>query len=454
MLIQHFSSYRYKRATDLSRLGRDYIDTGYYIERYFPAKNVRYIAITDGIDTFQNNSNNDMSPFKAVINDLYAKDISKKVRSVMDTKRQNGEFIGAFAPYGYLKDPGNNNKLVIDFEVSHIVKRIYDMYINGVSMCSIAAALNNEGIPCPSKYKRNTGTYKNPTIKRYIWGQETIKRILTNPTYMGSMTQRRQEKINYKVEKSKKVPQSDWISVPETHEPIIEPGTFQLVQEIINKKTVRYARAEDTFHLLNGLLFCKDCGAKMTFRRNCTKKMTMQCMTYSKRGPEYCASHTMNENQVEEYIIKALNRIASLSLTDTFFKEFENIDFDPDVERFINRKQRIDTRLTEIRDIIKTLYEDKVRGIITEEDFIEIKQKYRDEKEQLSFQYQQLAKETEQQAKPKTNFMELIRKTAYFEVAEKALLVTLIDRIEISKEREITIYYTFQNPDMEETVTK
>lgn len=431
---------------DLSRLGRDYIDTGYYIERYFPSKNVRYIAINDGIDTFSNNSNNDMSPFKSVINDMYAKDISKKVRSVMDSKRQNGEFIGAFAPYGYMKDPNNKNKFVIDPVVAPIVQRIYSLYIEGFSMGGITKVLNNEGVPCPSKYKQSTSTYKNAMIKRYIWGQETIKRILTNPSYMGCMTQRRQEKINYKVDKFKKIPRSDWISIEGTHEPIIEPDTFQLVQEIIEKKTVRYARGKDTFHLLNGLLFCKDCGAKMTFRRNCTKKMVMNCMTYSKWGPTHCQSHTMNEKLVDEYVINDLRRIAKLALNDDFFDEFKYLKFPKSDNNIAEKIQQIEIRFSEIRDIIKTLYEDKVRGIISESDFLEMTKEYSEEKDNLSFQYKELKQELETQARPEVNYIDLLKQIAHFEVIEKSILVRLIDKIEITKDKEIIIYYTFQNP--------
>ena len=234
---------------DLSRLGRDYIDTGYYLERYFPTKNVRYIAINDGIDTYKDNGNNDISPFKSVINDMYAKDISKKIRAVMDNKRINGEFIGAFAPYGYLKSPDDKSKFIIDEKASKIVKRIFDMYVSGESMGRIVSTLNSENIPCPAKYKLSTSTYKNAMVKRYKWCQETIKRILTNPTYMGCMTQRRQEKISYKVDRFKKIPRNNWIIVEDTHEPIIPPETFQLVQDMIERKTVSYSRGKESFHL-------------------------------------------------------------------------------------------------------------------------------------------------------------------------------------------------------------
>ena len=432
---------------DLSRLGRDYIDTGYYLERYFPTKNVRYIAINDGIDTYKDSGNNDISPFKSVINDMYAKDISKKIRAVMDTKRINGEFIGAFAPYGYLKSPDNKNKFVIDETASKVVKRIFDMYVSGDSMGRIVRTLNNEGVPCPAKYKLSTSTYKNAMIKRYKWCQETIKRILTNPTYMGCMTQKRQEKISYKVDRFKKIPRSDWIIVEDTHEAIISPDTFDLVQEMIERKTVSYSRGKDSFHLFNGLVFCKDCGAKMTYRRSSSGKMIMNCMTYSKFGPKECSSHSIVEEEFNEYIINDLKRISKFALDDDFYNSLKELKMEQEEDNTQEILKSIDERFFEIRDIIKTLYEDKVRGIISENDFLEMTQQYSEEKEKLSHQKKQLNEKSRQQPK-EFNHIEILKSIANFETIDKAILTMLIDRIEISKEREITIFYLFENTDI------
>ncbi len=433
---------------DLSRLGRDYIDTGYYIERYFPQKNIRYIALNDGIDTFANSANNDMSPFKSVINDLYAKDISKKVRSVMDTKRKNGQFIGAFAPYGYKKDPANKNKFIIDDEVAHIVKRIFSsyLYLHGKSMNNIVKQLNAEKIPCPAKYKSTNSTYKNAMVKRYLWTQETVKRILTNPSYMGNMTQGRQVKINYKLEKYRKIPSKDWIIALDTHEPIVSHEDFTTVQELIQKKIVHFDKGEEASHLLNGFLFCADCGAKMTYRRNCSKKMVALCITYSKFGPSQCSSHLIQESVIDNYVISELKKIANYVLEEDFYEQFSKLE--PVQDDSIDKEmEQINKKLFETRSIIKSLYTDKFKGIIDEDMFLQMSREYNEDKERLGVRYSQLTeKKKEMGSSNTTDFLKLIKEIVNFERPDKTLLSKLIDCIKISKEREINIYYSFRNP--------
>ncbi len=432
---------------DLSRLGRDYIDTGYYLERYFPQMKVRYIALSDGIDTFANTSNNDMSPFKSVINDLYAKDISKKIRTVMDTKRKNGQFIGAFAPYGYKKDPYNKNKFVIDDEVAPIVKRIFSMYLNGESMHSIKKTLNTEQVPCPTKYKETNSTYRNAMVKRYLWTHETVKRILTNPSYMGNMAQGRQVKINYKIEKYRKIPSKDWIVAEDTHEPIISTEDFAMVQEIMEKKIVHYDKGEKASHLLNGLLFCGDCGAKMTYRKNSSKKMIVFCMTYNKYGPSQCTSHLMHEDVLEEHVIEELKKVAKHVLQESFYEQLSTLK--PNKDDSIDKEMvQINKKMMQTKDIIKSLYIDKVKGIIDEDMFLQMSTEYNQEKERLSIRYSQLLEKKKSSEKPNknTDYLHIIKEIANFDRPDRILLTKLIDRIEITDKREINIHYKFQNP--------
>ena len=182
---------------DLSRLGRDYIDTGYYIEKYFPSKGVRYIAITDNVDTFDsNNTNNDITPFKAVFNDMYARDTSKKVRTVLMTKAINGESIKSFQPYGYMKDPKNKNKVLVDRNVSDIVVKIFEMYKDGKTKKQICDYLNDNNIITPLKYKEETTNYKNPNKRCYIWSSCMITKILRDRIYVGDLVQHKNTKVN------------------------------------------------------------------------------------------------------------------------------------------------------------------------------------------------------------------------------------------------------------------
>ena len=209
---------------EMSRLGRDYIQTGYYIEQYFPTHNVRYIAVNDGIDTSQNLTSNDIAPFKAVFNDMYAKDISNKVRTALTTKKINGKFIGAFAPYGYKKDANDKNHLVIDTNTSPNVKRIFRDFLDGKGFSEIARGLTADCIPTPSQCKGNKST---PSCS---WNATIIKRILSNPTYAGHLTQNMTQKINYKVNKRLYNHKNNWITVENTHDAIISNTDFNAVQ--------------------------------------------------------------------------------------------------------------------------------------------------------------------------------------------------------------------------------
>ena len=242
---------------DLSRLGRDYIDTGYYLEKYFPAKRVRYIAVNDGIDTFEkNNGNNDMGAFKSVVNDMYAKDISKKVRTAKKTKAEKGEFIGAFAPYGYKKHPDDITKLIIDEEVANVVRYIFTEFNNGNGLSYIARRLNEKNIECPSIYKQRTTKFHCKTFTG-LWGHETVKSILTNKVYIGDLVQRKGEMVSYKVKKYMKLPESEYIIKKNVHEAIISEEEFNLAQSILkakmHKKNIKETKEHLYYKKYNGL---------------------------------------------------------------------------------------------------------------------------------------------------------------------------------------------------------
>lgn len=254
---------------DLSRLGRDYIDTGYYIEKYFPSMNVRYIAVTDNVDTFDpNNTNNDMTPFKSVFNDMFAKDTSRKVRTILRTKAMNGESVKAFQPYGYKKDPNNKNKVIVDRNVSDIVVKIFQMYREGNTKKQICDYLNKNSITTPLKYKEETTNYKNPNKKIYIWSSSMISKILRDRIYVGDLVQHKETKVNYKIKKTIKVDPSQHIIVPNNHEPIIDRETFEIVQEMLDKKSNEWSyNGKNKNHLLRGIVYCS-CGGKVTYNYN------------------------------------------------------------------------------------------------------------------------------------------------------------------------------------------
>ena len=385
------------------------------------------------------------------MNDMYSADISRKIRTSFNTKRHNGQFIGAFAPYGYLKDPNNKNKLIIDPEASLIVKRIFEMRINGIGTEAIMRTLNDEGIPCPTKYKQQKGsTYKNANIVHYVWRAETIKDILRNPVYIGNMAQRRCERISYKIRKHKKIPRKDWIIVENTHEPIIDKDTYNTVQELLNQKA--YGKTEKkTEHLLSGLLVCGDCGQNITYRRKLRKGKKVFitiCSSYSRFAK--CTTHSVLEKDIIELVVKDLQSISNKVIKDKklFLKKIQKPTLknnDNTIKTIISEKEK---RINEIIYLRKSLYEDWKKEIITKEDFDSMYQSYNVENQQLNKEIEGLQKNLQNNIEKQENidFCNLLEQIINFEVIPKQILVKLIDKIEIFKDKSVKIHYKFPRP--------
>ena len=284
---------------DLSRLGRDYIEVGKFVERYFPEKGIRYIAVNDNVDTFdRNNTNNDMTPFKAVFNDMYAKDISKKVRTSITTKATRGECIKAFLPYGYKKDLKDKNIILIDTEVSDNIKLIFELYKNGKGKQEIANILNEKNIITPLKYKELTTNYYNPNSNStYKWNPTVINKILRDRTYIGDLVQLKFTKVNYKIKKVEKLPQEEYIIISNNHEAIIDRETFNLVQEMLDKQTNEWNYSNSQKHLLTGLAFCK-CGSRITYNKNHGKYFRCICSSYKRYGKKFCTNVHLREDEL------------------------------------------------------------------------------------------------------------------------------------------------------------
>ncbi|MEG0873558.1 MAG: recombinase family protein [Clostridia bacterium] len=244
---------------DLSRLGRDYIQTGFYIEKYFPENGVRYISILDGVDTGIDSCANDITPFKSILNDMYAKDISSKIKSVKRNKQDLGLFIGGKAPYGYIINKEEKNKIIIDADVAPIVKHIFSEAKSGKSCRAIAQDLTLSKIPTPSEYAVSKG-YKVTNISTH-WADNRIREILLNEVYIGNMVQGRMKKLSYKSKKNIRLPKSEWKVVKNTHEPIIDEETFLKAAEMINIR--RQTRIKTHDYLLKGLVYCHECGKKV-----------------------------------------------------------------------------------------------------------------------------------------------------------------------------------------------
>lgn len=432
---------------DLSRLGRDYISTGYYLEKYFPENNIRYIAVNDSVDTFENSAGNDVSPFKSVINDMYAKDISMKVRSSLDTKRKEGKFIGAFAPFGYKKSKIDKNKLEIDEETARIVKKIFYMYISGAGISKIAHILNEEGIICPTEYKRKTTNYKGKVIKK-LWNHNTVKKILKNPTYTGCITQNKYKKVNYKSKKLRTLSSDEWITVENTHEPIVDKKLFNDVQKMMKRKYNPEYKGKKSNRLFSGFVYCGDCKAYMTYTKT-RKELYLICSTYKRYTSKYCTRHAIMEKDLKQLLLDDIRELAEYVNSNKLMK-VANQESKYDLRKELNNEiQKLQNRITELKTIIKSLYTDKVKGLIDEKEFLEMKKDFSNEKEKLQNKYNNILNRLEEYEKSKNEverISSIVNKIMSIEELDRYGLEQLIRRIEIFEDKQLKIYYNFINP--------
>lgn len=438
---------------DMSRLGRDYIQVGHYIERFFPEKKVRFIAVNDNIDTEKDLGNNDIAPFKAIINDMYSKDISKKVRSVFDLKRREGKFIGPFAPYGYQKDESDNNKLVIDSEASIVVLRMFKLYLKGLGLTAIARQLNSESILCPAAYKnKTTGTYNNGKMKVVKWCHGSVKSILKNPTYTGNMVQNKYKKVNYKSKKGLKLGKADWIVVEDTHEPIISVEEFEQVQQLMNGKNDKYTIARKEAKLFSGLTFCGDCGNFMTYYKTKAENYYLICSGYKRYGKDHCSRHSILEEKLETMILQNIHQM--------FDKYVDKEKVQKEAKRLISSKKDIhkiyademniiDRKMNEIQTVLLSLYQDKVKGIIDEDQFVGFNKELNTERMNLANRHSQLQSKLMGDQKAKTEeekVRKLVESALNLNKLNKVIINQLIEKIDIHEDEDITIKYKFKNP--------
>ena len=431
---------------DLSRLGRDYIDTGYYLEKYFPSKNVRYISVNDGIDTFSKNSNNDIGPFMSVVNDMYAKDISKKVRTVKRTKAEKGEFIGAFAPYGYKKNPSDITKLVVDEKVAEIVKYIFNEYVSGNGLTYIAHRLNERKIPCPSIYKQQNCNYHCKTISG-LWGHNTIKSILTNKVYIGNLIQHKGEMVSYKVKKYRLLPKSEYLIKENAHEAIIDKKTFELAQDILKRKAHNIHKKENKEHLLSGLLYCPRCNNKYTYQMQSGLKndMVAICSMYNRYGKDYCKRIAIRESTLNEFVVQDLRNILQEKIDKgSLINSIDKSNINNEKKKIEKSISENNNRIKKMIKILETLYEDRVNGIIDIKQFISYSENYKKEQQELEQENKRLnLKLQDYENRREKELKKYIKEIISFEKIDRNIILNLINSVEIMDKNNIKINYKF-----------
>ena len=436
---------------DMSRLGRDYIGTGELIEKYFPNNNIRYIAINDGIDTFIDNTNNDIAPFKAIMNDMYAKDISKKIKSSLYSRMKDGLYVSGRCPFGYKKDPNNKNHLVVNEEQASVVRLIYDLALKGNTYHYIAQYLTKRKIKTPASYYNyvwNTKCSNNCISQEYgVWVDTTIKSILTNQIYVGYTVQGKTKKINYKLKKTFKNNPNDYIVVENTHEAIIDKDTFNYVQTLLPKNVKRPEKKR--FYLLDGLLYCGDCKHRITIRyQNKTGRSYTTCdyyRTYSKY--HVCTTHTNNYEVLENVILENIMESCKKYLDKNKVKDsLGNITFENNtlkIKKQIESLELANSKL--IRSLDKT-YMATLKGVIDEEQYIRVSESLKQEIEDNKSNIDNLKNEQINENKIDNKKIEkYINEFLSLGNPTRELIINLVEKIYIYQDKRVDIIFTFKN---------
>ena len=451
---------------DLSRLGRERLGVGHYTEIYFPEHNVRYIALLDNIDTYFDAGMNDMAPFKGVINDMYVRDISKKIRSSLIERKKAGNFLGVTAPYGYQKDPNNKFHLIINEKEAEVVKRVFRLYLEGNGLTRIAQILTKDGIPVPGE-SRDIGKTRRTALYS-SWKQTTIRRILDNRVYLGELVQFKRRKINYKSKRRITVPEEERYICRETHEAIIDEESFNAVQNILKKNKSFKGTKHD--YLFKGLLFCSECGARLNvtysnyaLKRYGEYRYTTICYSYSRLYSDICTRHSNSIPELEEVLIKHIKEVCSRYINENLQDEL--ISMAKKQKQFelkqITNEKKLETLEQKISDIglyIKNLYMDKVKGVVSENDYVSLVADFTKDRDNLIKEKEELIKIINNQ-KPQIDETAKIEKLAKeflsLEKPTKQLLNELIEKITISENKKINIYFKFNElNDMKEIKKK
>ena len=439
---------------DLSRLGRERLGVGHYTEIYFPEHNVRYIALLDNIDTYFDAGMNDMAPFKGVINDMYVRDISKKIRSSLIERKKAGNFLGVTAPYGYQKDPNNKFHLIINEKEAEVVKRVFRLYLEGNGLTRIAQILTKDGIPVPGE-SRDIGKTRRTALYS-SWKQTTIRRILDNRVYLGELVQFKRRKINYKSKRRITVPEEERYICRGTHEAIIDEESFNAVQNILKKNKSFKGTKHD--YLFKGLLFCSECGARLNvtysnyaLKRYGEYRYTTICYSYSRLYSDICTRHSNSIPELEEVLIKHIKEVCSRYINENLQDEL--ISMAKKQKQFelkqITNEKKLETLEQKISDIglyIKNLYMDKVKGVVSENDYISLVADFTKDRDNLIKEKEELITIINNQ-KPQIDETAKTEKLAKeflsLEKPTKQLLNELIEKITISENKEINIYFKF-----------
>ena len=449
---------------DLSRLGRNYILTGQYTEIYFPSKGVRYIAINDNVDTL--NGESELAPFLNILNEMHARQTSKKVKAAMRTRFANGAHYGAYAPLGYIKDPDKTGHLLVDTETRWIIEKIFDLAVHGRGAASITRILVEAKVPTPGWLNfQRYGTFANiyagaPEEKAYAWTIAQVKSILKEETYIGHSVHNKQTNISFKNKKKVRKPKEEWYRVENTHEAIISEDVFRQVQEQICNR--RRRQKNGTTQIFSGLVKCADCGWSLAYgenRQNSKPYGHYHCSKYG-QGTRQCSMHYIRYDVLYAYVLSRLQYWSGLVQHDEERLLKRLLNATDKGQAAARKKQaaelkKAEKRKAEVDTLFARMYEDWAAGRITEYNFSMLSGKYQSEQAELDTKIEQLqsAIATESQnAADAEKWIALMKECVNPTELTAELLNTLIEKIVVheavkgedgSREQEVEIFYRF-----------
>ena len=447
---------------DMSRLGRDYLQVGFYTDTYFPDRNIRLIAVNDCVDS--EDGENELAPFRNVMNEMYARDISRKVRSSHRLRGNMGEPLSQ-PPYGYMKDPNNKKKWIIEPEAAKVVQDIFRMRLEGKGNETIARILQENKIKIPMAYWFDKGlgrggkkTQPNP----YKWCKTTVAKILSQQEYCGDVINFKTYSKSFKDKRRIANDESEWKIFKDVHEPIIDRDTFELVQKLVGKTKRRSRKKpEEERHMFSDLLYCGDCGSKMWFhiKQNKIPLPYFSCSNYKGDRGTCPETHFIRADSIEYVVTKELQRLARFLKKDedalaNLLAEKTNKNINDERKYLECALQKATYRNEEVSRLYKTAYEKNVNGTITDEWFMELSHNYEVEKLELKekiAEYKERISNLENMKQSKENFIHAVRKFIEMETLSGPLLRELIDHIDVyhiegtgkNRTQRIAIYYRF-----------
>ena len=455
---------------DLSRLGRNYIEAGTYIEIFFPKHNVRYIAVTDGVDSLTS-PELDITPFKNILNDMYSRDISKKVLAGRMTRSRQGKFCGGTPPYGLKRDPEEKGHLLIDPETAPVIRKIYDMALDGWGCMRIAKRLMEDKAPIT-----HVKTQTECDVNYYYWSASRISHILRNPFYKGAHLVCRTHQKGIRSGTVDIIPREDWEIIENCHEAIVTPEEWDKVQELIDgRPAIMEGNACPFYNIFHGIIYCATCGKSMQVRyekvgrtgksrftgkmREPIDKAYYICQTYNRLGKNACTSHKIEARDLYDLVLKDIQELAAMALqdADAFYSRLcrrMERQYQTDASEAQRDCEKLEVRNQEIDDLFLNLYTDKAKGILSEQRFLKLTSAMEQEQEANRKRLQDLSlliRRTESQESDVQTFIHEIRQYAAIQELDEAMLHRLISRIVVGemkkvdgqKQQEVKIIYNF-----------